>query len=110
MYAYNFNFSNTTPQEVVGVLKATGSRDPDVLNAAIQNLRRNFSHQRGTGLLLMIVGGISSLTLVLIPVGVPAAVFGWWFWRKGKRNLEIIDSAYRSYVGPLGGGSVSAVA
>ncbi len=110
MYAYNFNLSNTTAQEVIGVLKATGSSDPDVLNAAYQDFRRNFATQKITGLILLIVGAVSTLTIVLIPVSVPAAVFGWWYWKKGIRNLDIVESTYRSYVAPLGGSGISAVA
>ena len=110
MYAYNFNLSNTTPQEVAGVLKATGSGDPDVLHAAMQDFRRTFATQRVGGLIFMVVGALSCLTVLLIPIAGPVAVFGWWYWKKGVRNLEIVDTAYRSFVGALGHGGVTAVA
>ncbi len=110
MYTYNFNLSNTTPQEVVGALKATGSRDPDVLHAVYQDFRRTFAVQKVSGLILLIVGAVTSLTILLIPISVPTAIFGWWYWRKGLRNLDIVESTYRSYVGPLGGSGATAVA
>ena len=110
MYQYNFNLSNTTPPEVVGMLKATGSRDPDILHAAMQDFRRTFAVQRVSGIIFMVVGVLGTFTVVLIPVSVPAAVFGWWYWKKGVRNLAIVQSAYESYLRPLGAGGATAVA
>ncbi len=76
----------------------------------MEEFRRNFAVQRVTGILLMGAGGFAALTVVMIPVGVPAAVFGWWYWRKGVRNLAIVRDAYESYVSRLGAGGATAVA
>ncbi len=95
-----FSVGTTTAQEVVGKLKATQSTDPDVLFAAKNAMAAPFRQQRFTGLLLLVVGAVSSLTLVLAIIGIPVAIFGWWVWRRGVANLAIVESAYAQFVGP----------
>ena len=34
-------------------------------------------------------------------IGVPVAVFGWWLWRKGKRNIALMEAAYAQYLATL---------
>ncbi len=110
MYLDNFNLSATSPQEVTGMLKATGSTDPDVLYARKADFKRNFNTQKNVGLLLLIVGAVSCLTVVLIPVGGPAAIFGWWLWNRGKRNLAIVEGTFAQYMAALPAGARSAIA
>jgi hypothetical protein len=85
----------------VGVLKATGSTDPDVLFAAKEEYGSTFATQRFQGLGLLITGALASLTIVLAIIGVPVAIFGWWFWRKGKRNVALVEAAYSHYLASL---------
>ncbi len=94
-----FVSGTTTPQEVTGKLKATQSTDPDVLLAAKNEFAAPFRQQRGTGLLLLVVGALSSLTIVLAVIGIPVALFGAWVWRKGVSNLAIVEATYAKYVG-----------
>jgi hypothetical protein len=98
----SINFADTSPQELNGVLKATGSTDPDILFAAKTQFASRFVYLRGAGLLLMIVAGISCVTIVLIPVAFIVVPVGWWMWRKGKRNLAVIEGAYQAYLGAVG--------
>ena len=94
-----FVSGTTSPQEVIGKLKATHSTDPDILLAAKNEFSAPFRQQRGTGLLLLVVGALSSLTLVLAVIGIPVALFGAWVWRKGLANLAIVETTYATYVG-----------
>jgi hypothetical protein len=93
-----FAVGTTTPQEVLGKLKATHSTDADVLFAAKTAMAAPFRQQRFTGLLLLIVGAVSSLTLVLAIIGIPVALFGLWVWRRGISNLAIVESAYAQFI------------
>jgi hypothetical protein len=99
--ANSFNLGDTTPQEVLGVLKATGSTDPDVLYAAKEDFAATFKTQKIQGLIGLVAGAASSLTIVLAIIGVPVALFGWWLWRKGQRNLATVEAAYADYVATI---------
>lgn len=94
-----FTVGTTTPAEVLGKLKATRSMDPDILVAAKNEFAAPFRQQRFTGLLLLVVGAVSSLTLVLAVIGIPVAIFGWWVWRRGTANLAIVDRTYSQFIG-----------
>jgi len=96
-----FSLEDTSPRQVAGVLKATGSSDPDVLFAAKEDYGSTFATQRFQGLGLLITGALSSLTVILAIIGVPVAIFGWWFWRKGQRNVAIVEAAYADYLASL---------
>jgi len=94
-----FAVGTTTTQEVIGKLKATGSSDPDVLLAAKNDLSAPFRQQKFTGLLLLVVGAVSSLTLVLAIIGIPVAIFGFWVWRRGTSNLAIVERTFNQFIG-----------
>jgi hypothetical protein len=96
-----FSLADTSARQVVGVLKATGSSDPDVLYAAKEDYGSTFATQRFQGLGLLITGALSSITIILAVIGVPVAIFGWWFWKKGQRNIAIVEAAYADYISSM---------
>lgn len=96
-----FSLADTSAQQVVGVLKATGSSDADVLYAAKEEYGSTFATQRFQGLGLLITGALSSLTIILAIIGVPVAIFGWWLWQKGKRNVALVEASYANYLATL---------
>jgi hypothetical protein len=96
-----FSLADTSAQQVVGVLKATGSTDPDVLFAAKEEYGSTFATQRFQGMGLLITGALSCLTILLAVIGVPVAIFGWWLWQKGKRNIALVEGAYANYLASL---------
>jgi len=91
-----FSLADTSPQQVLGVLKATGSTD--LLFAAKEEFGSTFATQRFQGMGLLVVGALSSITIILAIIGVPVAVFGWWLWRKGVRNIATVEAAYAGYL------------
>ena len=93
-----FTIGTTTAQEVIGKLKATHSTDSDVLLAAKNEIAAPWRQQKFTGLMLLVVGALSSLTLVLAIIGIPVAIFGAWVWRRGIANLAVVETAYAQYV------------
>lgn len=97
----NFSFADTNSQEVTGALKATGSTDPDVLFAAKTEFGRPFRYQKMNGLIAVAAGAVTSFTAVLVVAGIPLAIFGIWYWRKGERNLAVIDAAHVQYMATL---------
>jgi hypothetical protein len=89
--------TDTTPQEVVLALKTTGASDEDVLYAAKTEFAEPFRYQKVWGVCLGVIGVLISLTLFGAILGLPAAGFGIWMWRKGERNLAVVDSAFAQY-------------
>lgn len=94
--------TDTTPQEVVLALRSTGASDEDVLYAAKTEFAEPFRYQKILGVALGVLGLLMSLTGIGAMVGVPTAGVGIWMWRKGRRNLVVVDSAFAEYrPGPL---------
>lgn len=91
------SLADVDPQDVTAKLKATGSTDPDVMFAAKTEYGRRFNFQKVTGLVAMVVGVCSCLSLVLAIVGIPVAAFGFWCWRKGVRNLVVLEATFSYY-------------
>jgi hypothetical protein len=96
-----FTVADTSADEVTGVLRASGSTDADVLFAATTEFGRPFRNQKLYGFVAIGVGAALSLTVVLLPVGIPLAIAGVWFWHKGNRNVAVIESAYTAYMASL---------
>jgi hypothetical protein len=96
-----FTVADTSADEVTGVLKTTGSTDPDVLFAAATEFGRPFRNQKLYGFIAIAVGAALALTVVMVIAGVPLASAGVWFWHKGNRNTAVIESAYTSYMAAL---------
>ena len=102
-------FSTMDKETVIGSLKATGSYDPDVLDARKMELLARVRFQRLSGLVLMVPGIpvslIQSGVLGGIPmavIGLPMAFLGWWFWRRGSRNLATVEAGFTEYLSSPG--------
>jgi hypothetical protein len=93
----NVRLTDTTPQEVVLALKSTGASDEDVLYAAKSEFAEPFRYQKIWGVCLVAFGVALSLTLIGALLGIPIAAVGLWIWRKGTRNLTVVDTAYSQY-------------
>jgi len=89
--------TDTTPQEVVLALKSTGASDEDVLYAAKTEFAGPFRGQKILGAGLVAFGLLIAVTGVGALVGVPIAGLGVWIWRKGARNLAVVDTAFAAY-------------
>lgn len=105
-----------SPQQVIGILKAAGSTDPDVLLAAKESHVSKLKLAKMGGMLFMFLFGFISLvmliTIIGIPVAIPTGLFatgGWWVQRNAKRNIATIEATFQEYVGALKGSSPSAV-
>src|SRR5690349_5948506 len=62
-------FTRIDAQSVIGALKATGSRDPDVLHAQKQELLAPYSHLKLLGIIGMVCGAFFTVTFILAIVG-----------------------------------------
>jgi hypothetical protein len=100
MYAVQGNpFAKLDKRTVTGILKATGSRDPDVLHAERNKLLSLPKIHKFMGIGLIAVGALMTLTIIGAVVGVPSVLAGWWLRRLAVRNLATIEAGYADYTG-----------
>jgi hypothetical protein len=85
-------------QSVIGFLKGAGSRDADVLASHKNELLSAPKQLKLLGMICMGVGAFFTLTVILAIAGIPIAIFGWWCWSFGKKNIAAIESGYAEYV------------
>ena len=86
-------------QSVIGFLKSTGTRDPDVLHTQKRSLVSAAKFPKLVGVYLMILGALMTAMILLAPIGIPVLIFGWWMRRRGVKNLEAVEEGYAEYVG-----------
>jgi len=87
-------FVKLEKQEVLGMLKASGSRDRDVLAAGKSQFLRVAKFQKMVGTIFMVLGILSSLTILLAIIGIPMAIAGWFIRSRGVKNLETVEAAF----------------
>jgi len=90
-----------TRQQALGALKATGSSDPDVLFAAKEALLVLSRPGRVVTLIVMIAGGLLTLTIIGALAGLPALLVAWWLRRRFTRNIRTADAAYQEHLASL---------
>lgn len=93
--------ADTTRQAVTRRLKATGSTDPDVLYAAREELAAPFQRHRIVCLIIIVAGTLVCCTLVLVPIGIPAVLYGVRHHRRTRTNLATIEAAHVAYVSAI---------
>ena len=91
-------FTRLDKQSVIGTLKSSGSRDPDVLHAQKQQLIAPARHLKLLGYICLAAGAFFTVTVVLAIVGIPSMIFGWWVQRFGKRNIQTVEAAYAEFL------------
>ncbi len=101
------SFSVVTRQQVLGALKATGSKDPDVLFAAKQSLLEPVKPLKFIGLWAYVTGGLMTILILTAIIGIPLILFGWWTRRRGRTNIATIESAFGEYLDTIGSKSAA---
>jgi hypothetical protein len=92
------SFSLMTRQEVLGVLKSTGSTDTDVLTAAKAELIKPMKFLKFMGIWAYVTGALATALILMAIIGIPLLIFGWWVRRRANRNIETIEAAFTEYV------------
>lgn len=103
-------FGVVTHQQVIGALKATGSTDPDVLAAALDQFAAPYRPLKWFGIWGMVTGGLCTAFIILAFIGIPIFIFGVWAFRRAKKNALTIHEAYAEYMGRLAPGSTPPLA
>ncbi|MBX9892466.1 MAG: hypothetical protein K2Y12_09115 [Chitinophagaceae bacterium] len=95
-------FFSIDEQTVIGILKMTNSKDPDVLATAAKGI----SAQAKLGKFMfwgLLSGGILiSLTIIGVFVGIPMILIAFFINSRVKKMNKTIDAAYKRYLGQIG--------
>lgn len=83
---------------VIGYLKSAGSRDPDILHTQKAHLLSLAKFPKLVGIYLMVVGALCTILILLAFIGIPLIFFGWWMYRRGVRNLKMVEAGWTEYV------------
>ena len=92
-------FLKLDKSQVIGYLKATGSRDPDVIHTQKTNLMSLAKFPKHVGVYLMVVGGLCTVLILLAFIGIPLIFLGWWMRRRGVKNVEMVENGYAEFMG-----------
>ncbi len=95
-------FGKVDKQSVIGSLKATGSRDPDVLHAAKASLMSPLKIPRIAAFVVGFSGIFLTITLIGAFIGIPMLFVAWWFWRRGGKNIAAVEEGYAEYLRTIG--------
>jgi hypothetical protein len=86
-------------QSVIGYLKATQSKDPDVLHTQKAHLVSVAKFPKYVGVYLIVLGALMTVLIITAIIGIPLIGLGWWMRRRGVQNLEVVEAAYAEYAG-----------
>jgi len=50
------------------------------------------------------------VTVILAIAGIPIAIFGWWCWSFGKKNIAAVETGYAEYVASSAASSAASAA
>ncbi len=103
MITSQVKFNLLSREQVMGYLKSTGSKDPDVLLAAKEEFASNYRPMKWMGIWGMVCGVLATLLIVLAPLGIPLFFLGVWWFRREKKNAAMIEGTYAEYVGSVTG-------
>lgn len=90
-------YSALDKQRVIGTFRATGSHDPDVLDARKERLMSVVGFPKPAGTFLIGLGAVTSLTVIGAIVGIPMVVAGVWLRRRGVRNIASVQAGFEEY-------------
>jgi hypothetical protein len=103
MITSQVKFNLLSREQVMGALKSTGSRDPDVLLAAKEEFASNYRPIKWFGIWGMVCGVLMTLLIVLAPLGIPLFFLGIWWFKRAKKNSALIEATYAEYLTSLTG-------
>jgi len=91
-------FTRLDKQSVIGTLKATGTRDPDVLHAQKQKLLAPSKSLKMASYVITGCGVLLTITIVAAFAGIPFGLFGIWIWHFSSKNIATVEAAYSEYL------------
>ena len=103
MLTSQVKFNLLTREQVMGALKSTGSKDPDVLLAAKEEFASNYRPIKWFGIWGMVCGVLMTMLIILAPLGIPLFFLGVWWFKRAKKNSLLIEQTFSEYIVSLTG-------
>lgn len=97
----NSAFAKIDKQTVIGTLKSTGSRDPDVLHTQKNEMLAGPKQLKMVGMICMGGGALFTITIFMAWFGIPIGIFGWWLWNFNKKKMATIESGFADYLATI---------
>ena len=89
-------------QSVITALRATGTRDPDVLERKRVTLRSAARSSWIAGGVLLLIGAVLCFLPPGILAGIPVILAGAVFGHRGWRNVHAVEDGYAEFVNSSG--------
>jgi hypothetical protein len=89
-------------QSVITALRATGTRDPDLLERKRIELRSAARHSWFAGGALLLIGAALAFFGPGILAGLPVILAGAVFGHRGWRNVNAVEAGYAEFVNSSG--------
>ncbi len=90
-------YTTFNKQEVIGVLKATGSHDKDILYTAMEGMLKVARQTKFNGMICFWGGVVFTIMIITAPIGIPLGIAGWFWMRRGTSGVEAVEAAYKEY-------------
>lgn len=90
-------FLKLDKSSVIGYLKSTGSRDPDIIHTQKANLVSLAKFPKYVGVYVMVLGAMLTITILMSFIGIPMLILGWWMRGRGVQNLKVVEQGYSEY-------------
>ena len=85
-------------QSVITALRATGTRDPDILDRKRLALRAAARASGIVGGVLVLIGAVLCLLPPGLLAGIPVILAGAVFGHRGWRNVNAVEAGYAEFV------------
>lgn len=89
-------------QSVITALRATGTRDPDILDRTRLALRSTARASGIAGGVLVVIGAALCLLPPGLLAGIPVILAGAVFSHRGWRNVNAVEAGYAEFVNSKG--------
>lgn len=94
-------FSPVNEQTVVGTLKETGSRDPDVLYAHKETMLAPYKNLKRLSIIGAVTGGLFTIMIFMAWFGIPVLIASWLLWRFQAKQVRNVEAGYARYQASL---------
>ena len=97
-------FSSVSRQAALGLFKATGARDRDVLFAQKETMLAPYANLKRLAIISFVIGGLFTAMVFMAWFGIPVLIGAWLLWRFQARQVANIEAAHSEYVATLSPG------
>jgi hypothetical protein len=91
-------FSSVSQQAALGLFKASGSRDRDVLFAQKETMLAPYQNLKKLAIICYVIGGLFTIMVFMAWFGIPVLIGAWLLWRFQAKQVANVEAAYSEYL------------